>query len=106
MREDFYESALTAENRARYHQARTAQGLQGEIALLRLRLYQVITQIQAGAGAQQADSREMARLVDLLIKALQTQGTGSEEEYSLLGRALEEEARRILDPGTEIAEKG
>jgi hypothetical protein len=96
MKQDFYESALRAEDRSRYQQARTAQGLQGEIALLRLRLYQLLAPDQATANRGPGDTRDMARLIDLLIKALRTQGAGGEEEYSLLERALEEEACRIL----------
>jgi hypothetical protein len=96
MRPDFYESALAAADQSRYRQAQTEQGLQGEIALLRLRLYHLLHGIADKPGEDQARTSQMVRIVDLLIKALRAQGAGAaDEEHILLERALEEEARRL-----------
>jgi hypothetical protein len=93
MKQDFYERALTQADRALYQQAQAEQGLQGEIALLRLRLYHLLHGI---SNEDQAHTSQMVRIVDLLIKALRAQGAGTaDEEQTLLERALEEEARHL-----------
>ncbi len=90
----FYESALPEAERAIYRQARQARGLGEEIALLRLKLFALLTTSDnSGAGAQ---APAIARLIDLLIKALRAEGAGADDDRGLLDSLLDEESARIL----------
>ena len=89
----FYEPALPEAERAIYRRARRARGLEEEIALLRLKLF-VLLETKDGSGGAQAPA--IARLIDLLIKALRAEGATGDEDRALLDHLLDEESARIL----------
>ncbi len=91
---DFYEPALFAEERALYRKARAEQGLAGEVALLRLRLYRLLC--RRAEAEDPALTGQLLRIVDLLVKALRAHGAGAGEEQMVLERAMDDEAQRIL----------
>jgi hypothetical protein len=93
----FYEEALPSGDLPLYRRARRQHGLEGEIALLRLRLYRLLDE-RSPAGKPDASSltAQVARVIDLLIKALRAQGTGADQQQAALERALDEAAARIL----------
>lgn len=72
----FYEMALPAAVRGRYRRAYGEDGLDGEIAVLRLRLYNPLegADDQADAAGMTA---QILRIVDLLIKALRVLRRGN-----------------------------
>ncbi|MDB5056603.1 MAG: hypothetical protein JWO59_75 [Chloroflexi bacterium] len=95
----FYETALPAEERVLYRQAHLERGLDGEIALLRLQLYQLLK--NKPKRAEPAITQVTARLIDLLIKALRAHGAGDTSDRTLLDALLDEESARILDHSRE-----
>ena len=97
---DFYEGALPGDDLPLYRRARMQHGLEGEVALLRLRLYRLLdAPPAAGDPDGSARTTQVARVIDLLIKALRAQGPGADQQQVALERALDEEAARILAGG-------
>ena len=83
-----YEDALA------YRQARHARGLEDEIALLRLKIF-VLHKTTENNGSE-AQAPVLARLIDLLIKALRADGASADDDRVLLDSLLDEESARIL----------
>jgi hypothetical protein len=95
--DDFYEGALLGDELPLYRRARRQHGLEGEIALLRLRLHRLLGErFLAGEPDAQTLTAQVVRIVDLLVKALRAHGTGADQQQAALERALDEEAARIL----------
>ena len=95
--DDFYELALSDEERALYQRARTERGLHGEIALLRLRLYGVLARrVEHGAGEDTALNAQIVRIVDLLVKAQRASGMGAEDDLAALEQVMDEGSERLL----------
>jgi hypothetical protein len=90
----FYEPALPDAEREIYHRARHARGLEDEIALLRLKIFMLLKTTE-NSGSE-ARAPVLARLLDLLIKALRADGTGADDDRALLESLLDEESARIL----------
>ena len=91
----FYETALPTAARGRYRRAHGEGGLDGEVAVLRLRLYSLLE----GADIQTDDAgltTQILRIIDLLIKALRVPGGRGEDERTALEGALDAEAARVL----------
>lgn len=94
----FYETALPPAVRGRYRRAHGEGGLDGEVAVLRLRLYSLLE--SADAQADDAGlTTQILRIVDLLIKALRVPGGRGEDEGTALEAALDAEAARVLRGG-------
>jgi hypothetical protein len=90
----FYEPALPDAERDLYRQARHARGLEDEIALLRLKIF-VLHKTTENNGSE-AQAPVLARLIDLLIKALRADGASADDDRDLLDSLLDEESARIL----------
>jgi hypothetical protein len=96
----FYEGALPSDDLPLYRKARKQHGLEGEIALLRLCLYRLLDKWPwADKPDAASEMAQVARIIDLLIKALRAQGAGTDQQQAALERALDEEAARILTGG-------
>jgi hypothetical protein len=95
--DDFYEGALLDGDLALYRQARAQSGLDGEIALLRLRLYRLLHErIGGDKPDSQALTTQVLRIIDLLVKAVRAHGAGTDQEQAALERELDEAALRIF----------
>jgi hypothetical protein len=93
----FYASALAPGVRDRYRQALAAHGLDGEIAVLRLRLYEFLNAEASAApppGVRSTD--QILRLIDLLIKALRVPTAHGREDQLALEHAFDQESLRVL----------
>lgn len=92
--DDFYAAALTSEEQPLYRRAHAARGLDGDIALLRLRLY-LLLHLRTG-NDESGLTGQVLRIVDLLVKALRLPAASGGGDQAELERALEEEAERLL----------
>ena len=99
--DDFYATALSFEEQPLYRRAHAARGLDGEIALLRLRLYLAL-QLRA-EDDEHGLTAQVLRIVDLLVKALRLPTVSTGGAQGELERALAEEAARLLG-AQELAE--
>ena len=99
--DDFYAGALSDQELPLYRRAHAARGLDGEIALLRLRLYLVL-RAQA-ANDESGPTAQVLRIVDLLVKALRLPAASANADQAELERALAEEGARLLSE-QELAE--
>lgn len=96
----FYEDALPSAARPSYRRALRTHGLDGEIALLRLRLRALLAAERPvtteGSSAPDAQTTgHILRIVDLLVKAARL-APARDEDQAALERALDAETLRVL----------
>lgn len=68
--EEFYNSGLSQAERERLSQARRMEGVDEEIALLRVKLHTAINAMKDGNGYDRADMELMMKGISLLVRAV------------------------------------